>query len=81
MGESVTMDELGGPRVHSRNGVCDLVADDDHAAAELVRDLLGHLPQSSAEPPDPVAPPGSARRGPRRGGSRQSPARSTTSAP
>ncbi len=51
MGESVTMDELGGPRVHSRNGVCDLVAEDDHAAAELVRDLLGHLPQSSAQPP------------------------------
>jgi acetyl-CoA carboxylase carboxyltransferase component len=56
MGESVTMDELGGPRVHSRNGVCDLVADDDHAAAELVRDLLGHLPQSSAQPPDPAIP-------------------------
>ena len=29
MGESVTMDELGGARVHSRNGVCDLVAPDD----------------------------------------------------
>jgi acetyl-CoA carboxylase carboxyltransferase component len=56
MGESVTMDELGGPRVHSRNGVCDLVASDDHAASDLVRDLLGHLPQSSAVPPDPVLP-------------------------
>jgi acetyl-CoA carboxylase carboxyltransferase component len=56
MGESVTMDELGGTRVHSRNGVCDLVAPDDRAAAELVRDLLGHLPQSSEQPPDPVLP-------------------------
>jgi acetyl-CoA carboxylase carboxyltransferase component len=56
MGETVTMDELGGPRVHSRNGVCDLVAEDDHAAAELVRDLLGHLPQSSSQPPDPAIP-------------------------
>jgi acetyl-CoA carboxylase carboxyltransferase component len=56
MGETVTMDELGGPRVHSRNGVCDLVAPDDRAAAELARDLLGHLPQSSAEPPSPVLP-------------------------
>jgi acetyl-CoA carboxylase carboxyltransferase component len=56
MGESVTMDELGGPRIHSRNGVCDLVADDDRAAAELVRDLLGHLPRSSAQPPDPALP-------------------------
>ncbi len=80
MGETVTMDELGGPRVHSRNGVCDLVADDDHAAADLVRDLLGHLPQSSAVPPDPVVPqdpPGGtrARRFP------PVPARSTTCAP
>ncbi|HET9119358.1 MAG TPA: acyl-CoA carboxylase subunit beta [Solirubrobacterales bacterium] len=56
MGENVTMDELGGPRVHSRNGVCDLVAEDDHAAAELVRDLLGHLPQSSAEQPATAIP-------------------------
>jgi methylmalonyl-CoA decarboxylase subunit alpha len=56
MGESVTMDELGGPRVHSRNGVCDLVAEDDRGAAELVRDLLGHLPQSSSLPPGPAIP-------------------------
>jgi acetyl-CoA carboxylase carboxyltransferase component len=56
MGETVTMDELGGPRVHARNGVCDLVADGDQAAAELVRDLLGHLPQSSAHRPDPAIP-------------------------
>jgi acetyl-CoA carboxylase carboxyltransferase component len=56
MGESVTMDELGGARIHSRNGVCDLVAGDDRAAAELVRDLLGHLPRSSAHPPDPALP-------------------------
>jgi acetyl-CoA carboxylase carboxyltransferase component len=56
MGESVTMDELGGSRVHSRNGVCDLVAEDDQAAAELVRDLLGHLPQSSAQSPSPAIP-------------------------
>src|SRR3954470_21360534 len=56
MGESVTMDKLGGSRVHPRNGVCDLVADDDHGAAELVRDLLGHLPQSSSQSPDPAIP-------------------------
>jgi acetyl-CoA carboxylase carboxyltransferase component len=56
MGETVSMDELGGARVHSRNGVCDLVAEDDHGAAELVRELLGHLPQSSGQPPDPAIP-------------------------
>ena len=56
MGENVSMDELGGTRVHSRNGVCDLVAADDLAAAELVRDLIGHLPQSSRRLPDPIVP-------------------------
>jgi acetyl-CoA carboxylase carboxyltransferase component len=56
MGESVSMDELGGTRVHSRNGVCDLVASDEPGAAELVRELLGHLPQSSAGRPDPILP-------------------------
>jgi acetyl-CoA carboxylase carboxyltransferase component len=56
MGESVSMDELGGTRVHSRNGVCDLVAEHDLAAAELARELIGHLPQSSALPPNPIVP-------------------------
>jgi methylmalonyl-CoA decarboxylase subunit alpha len=56
MGERVTMDELGGTRVHSRNGVCDLVAEDDAAAADLARELIAHLPQSSALPPDTILP-------------------------
>jgi acetyl-CoA carboxylase carboxyltransferase component len=56
MGERVSMDELGGTRVHSRNGVCDLVAEDDAAAAELARELIAHLPQSSALPPDTILP-------------------------
>jgi acetyl-CoA carboxylase carboxyltransferase component len=56
MGESVSMDELGGTRVHSRNGVCDLVAADDASAADLARELIAHLPQSSAFPPDAVLP-------------------------
>jgi len=56
MGESVTMDELGGTRVHSRNGVCDLVVPDDHAASEAVRELLAHLPQSSSRRPAPSLP-------------------------
>ena len=56
MGENVTMDELGGTRVHARNGVCDLVAEDDVAAAELARELIAHLPRSSAHSPDPIVP-------------------------
>jgi acetyl-CoA carboxylase carboxyltransferase component len=56
MGERVSMDELGGTRVHSRNGVCDLVAEDDAAATELARELIAHLPQSSALAPHTILP-------------------------
>ncbi len=51
LGEEVSAAELGGAAVHQRNGVCDFVAGDDHAAVALVRDLLGYLPQNSSEPP------------------------------
>jgi len=44
-GEEIGARELGGPRVHERNGVCDFVVDDDLEAAELARRLLGYLPQ------------------------------------
>lgn len=46
MGEDVTAAELGGPRVHDRNGVCHFTAPSDADAALLVRDLLDHLPSS-----------------------------------
>jgi len=42
-GEDVTALELGGPRVHERNGVCHLVAPTDVDAALLARDLLDFL--------------------------------------
>jgi acetyl-CoA carboxylase carboxyltransferase component len=60
LGEQVSTDELGGVGVHGRNGVCDFVARDDLAAAELVRELLGYLPQNARERPPthaPVPPP------------------------
>lgn len=44
-GESVEGSELGGRRVHERNGVCDFVAPDEAAATEFVRALLAYLPQ------------------------------------
>ena len=44
-GEEITTSELGGHRLHSRNGVCEFVAGDDESAANLVRGLLGYLPQ------------------------------------
>jgi acetyl-CoA carboxylase carboxyltransferase component len=60
IGEDVTAAELGGARVHERNGVCHLVAPSDLDAALLARDLLSYLPQSAwDEPPltEPEEPP------------------------
>jgi acetyl-CoA carboxylase carboxyltransferase component len=45
MGEDVSAAELGGHKVHERNGVCDLVVEDDRGAALLSRRLLSYLPQ------------------------------------
>jgi acetyl-CoA carboxylase carboxyltransferase component len=52
MGEDVTAEDLGGTRVHARNGVCQFVAPTDVDAAHLTRDLLGYLPaRAGAAPP------------------------------
>ncbi len=56
MGEDVDAAGLGGPRVHSANGVSQFVAADDRAAVALVRDLLSYLPQRAGEAP-PIGPP------------------------
>lgn len=56
MGEEVSMEELGGPRLHGKNGVCHLLADDVEGAIERTRHLLGLLPQAIGEPPALVAP-------------------------
>ena len=57
MGEDVDAAELGGPRVHSRNGVvASSSRDDDRAAIALVRELLSYLPQRAGDEP-PIAPP------------------------
>lgn len=56
MHEDVSKEDLGGPRVHSGNGVCQLVASDDHAAVDLARDLLGYMPQKTAEMANGSAP-------------------------
>ena len=51
MGEEVTAEELGGPKVHERSGVCHMTAPTEVDAALLVRDLLDYLPQNSGEEP------------------------------
>jgi len=44
MGEKRTKDELGGAAVHERNGVVDLVVEDEAGAFEAMRRFLGYLP-------------------------------------
>ena len=56
MGEDIDAAGLGGPRVHSANGVSQFVTEDDRAAVRLVRDLLSYLPQRAGETP-PIGPP------------------------
>jgi acetyl-CoA carboxylase carboxyltransferase component len=61
-GEQIDAAGLGGPRVHDRNGVCQMVAPSDLDALLLARELLGYLPQHAGEQPArsrAVAPPGS----------------------
>jgi acetyl-CoA carboxylase carboxyltransferase component len=60
--ERISAAELGGPRVHERNGVAHLIAEDDVHAARLVRELLCYLPRGAGAPPaepepgDPAGP-------------------------
>ncbi|HEY3729425.1 MAG TPA: acyl-CoA carboxylase subunit beta [Solirubrobacteraceae bacterium] len=50
LGEDVDAAQLGGTRVHQRNGVCHFVAEDDFDSARLARELLGYLPSHSGGP-------------------------------
>jgi acetyl-CoA carboxylase carboxyltransferase component len=50
LGEDITATELGGTRVHQRNGVCHFVEPTVVDAALLARELLGHLPSHREAP-------------------------------
>jgi acetyl-CoA carboxylase carboxyltransferase component len=56
MGETIDAEQLGGPQVHTRNGVCHLLLEHDSEAVALVSELLGYLPQNAWEAP-PVREP------------------------
>jgi acetyl-CoA carboxylase carboxyltransferase component len=43
LGEQVSMEDLGGPRLHSRNGVCQFAVADEEEAIAATRRLLGLL--------------------------------------
>jgi acetyl-CoA carboxylase carboxyltransferase component len=49
LGEDVTPDELGGPKVHSQTGVNDFVVPDEVAGLRKVRELLAYLPSYNGE--------------------------------
>jgi len=52
LGEDVTADDLGGPKVHSASGVVDLTVSDEVGALRTAQRLLSYLPDSNR-----VAPP------------------------
>lgn len=56
IGEKISVEELGGARMHaSVSGVCHVVAKDDRAALDGIKDLLSYMPQNCREKPTRVA--------------------------
>jgi acetyl-CoA carboxylase carboxyltransferase component len=56
-GEDISMQDLGGPRVHAEeSGSADLVAEDEEHARELVAHLVSYLPNNSDEDPPKADP-------------------------
>ena len=51
LGEESSMEELGGPRLHARNGVCQIAVGDEAEAVAATRRLLGLLPARIGAPP------------------------------
>ncbi len=47
LGEDITADELGGPKVHSKSGVVDLTAPDELGALQTALRLLSYLPDNN----------------------------------
>ncbi|MBM4243461.1 MAG: acetyl-CoA carboxylase carboxyltransferase subunit [Deltaproteobacteria bacterium] len=48
LGEDVLADDLGGPRVHGRNGVCDVTTADELASLRTAIRLLRYLPDNNS---------------------------------
>ncbi len=62
LGEEVTMEQLGGAKVHSEvSGVADLTARNDEECLSLIRRLLSFLPSNCQTAPPRKEPSGSAR--------------------
>ncbi len=52
LGVSMTKEELGGWRIHTRSGIVDNVADSEDGAFEQMRQFLSYLPQNVWELPE-----------------------------
>jgi len=48
LGEDITPEELGGPRVHAQSGVADITAEDEVSALRTAVQLLSYLPDNNA---------------------------------
>ena len=56
IGEKVTLEEMGGARMHCETSGCgDLLAPDERACLAAARDYLGYLPQRAGETPPAAA--------------------------
>ena len=51
LGENISADDLGGPKVHSRSGVVDLIAPDELGALRSTLRLLQYLPDNNHSAP------------------------------
>jgi acetyl-CoA carboxylase carboxyltransferase component len=49
LGEDVSADQLGGPRVHGMNGVCDITTPDELGSLRTALRLLSYLPNNNRE--------------------------------
>ena len=49
LGEDISADDLGGPKVHSQTGVTDIIVEDEVTALQTARELLRYLPSSNSE--------------------------------
>jgi acetyl-CoA carboxylase carboxyltransferase component len=56
LGEEVSMEELGGPRVQVASGVAQLAAEGIDGAVDSTRSLISYLPQAIGETPPAVPP-------------------------
>ncbi len=61
IGERVTLEEMGGARMHtSKSGVGHVLVESDQEAIDFARRYLGYFPSSFADSPPPAGKPGAA---------------------